>query len=254
MSHTTVSPPAFNPANPEQGPTGHARAAADAGLALPLCERYRPRCWADVLGQPKVIATIQRLARAGALGGRAYWLSGSSGTGKTTIARLLAAEVADEFHTEELDAGELTPARLRDIEEAMRCRGWGKGGKAYLVNEAHGLRKDAIRQLLVLLERLPAHVVFVFTTTSENQESLFEDCLDANPLLSRCLVLPLARRGLAEAFARRAREIAQAHGLDGKPERAYLELVKQKRNNFRAVLQAVEAGELLADGAAEDAD
>ncbi len=39
--------------------------------------------------------------------------------------------------------------------------------KAVIVNESHGLRKDTIRQLLVLLERLPAHVVFVFTTTTD---------------------------------------------------------------------------------------
>lgn len=55
----------------------------------------------------------------------------------------------------------------------------------------------------------------IFTTTVEGQDSLFEDAIDAHPLLSRCIELPLARRGLAEAFAKRAHEIADAEGLNG---------------------------------------
>ena len=73
-----------------------------------------------------------------------------------------------------------------------------KPGRAFIVNEAHGLRKDTIRQLLVLLERLPNHVVMIFTTTNEGQESLFDDYSDANPLLSRCARLDLARRGVCQ--------------------------------------------------------
>ena len=62
------------------------------------------------------------------------------------------------------------------------------------MNEAHGLRKDVIRQMLVTLERIPSHVVWIFTTTTEGQEGLFEDYDDAAPLLSRCLPLPLSPR------------------------------------------------------------
>jgi hypothetical protein len=128
--------------------------------------------------------------------------------------------------------------------QALAQRG-SLSGRAFIVNEAHGLRKDVIRQLLVTLERIPAHVVWVFTTTVEGQESLFEDYNDASPLLSRCLRLDLSRRNLAKAFAARAQEIAKSEGLDGAPFGKYLQLVENCRNNFRAMLQAIEGGEML---------
>ncbi len=103
----------------------------------PLAEQYRPRTWADVVGQDKAIARIRALADRAGLTGRAFFLSGSSGTGKTTIGRLIAAEVASDWDTEELDAGALTVASLREIERGLSYRGMGeKGGRAVIVNEA----------------------------------------------------------------------------------------------------------------------
>ena len=211
---------------------------------MQLHEQYRPKSWSEVVGQDKALSRIETLRKRG-LAGRAYWLSGQSGTGKTTIAKLLAAEVADEHCTTELDASEVTPALLREIEQQMQLYGWGGRGRAYIINEAHGLSRPAIRQLLVLLERLPSHVVFVFTTTVEGQENLFEEKIDAHPLLSRCIEIPLARRDLAKPFAERARQIAKAEGLDGQDEGAYLRLVRNHKNNMRAVLQAIESGAML---------
>jgi hypothetical protein len=58
--------------------------------------------------------------------------------------------------------------------------------------------------------------------------------------------VPLAQRGLAEAFAKRAREIATTEGLDGQDEKQYLKLANSKQSNMRAILQEIEAGTMLA--------
>lgn len=211
-----------------------------------LAEKYRPRSWEDVVAQDKVVKQILSLKARGSLAGRAYWLSGQSGTGKTTIAKLIAAEVADEFCIEELDAAALTVADLQRIERESNSFGFGvKTGRAYLINEAHALRKPVIRQLLVYLERLPSHAVICFTTTIEGQKGMFEDCDDASPLLSRCVRLDLARQGLAKPFAERARMIAVAEGLDGKPIERYVKKMQDNGNNLRSTIQQIDAGEML---------
>lgn len=208
-----------------------------------LPEQYRPSTWSDVIGQSKVIETIDRLRPRG-LTGRAYFLSGASGTGKTTIALLIAREVACETCIEEYDAGELTGPMIRDIERRLAVRGFAPGGRAVIVNEAHGLRPEAIRSLLVALERIPSHAVWIFTTTADGKQNLF-DKEDASPLLSRCLSLELSRRGLAEPFAARALEIARREGMDGQPLEKYVALAKECRNNMRAMLSAIEAGVMI---------
>jgi len=67
---------------------------------MQLYEKYRPKKLGGVLGQSKAVKKIERLLERG-WGGRAYWISGASGTGKTTLARIIAAHGADDWFIDE---------------------------------------------------------------------------------------------------------------------------------------------------------
>ena len=123
-----------------------------------LFERYRPRTWSDVVAQDKLVAKVNALRPRG-LGGRAYWIAGPSGAGKTTCGRLIAKEVAAEHAIIELDASEVTPADVREWQKQFRGKPLGSIGWGILLNEAHGMRKDTIRALLVVVgaARLRCH-------------------------------------------------------------------------------------------------
>ena len=103
----------------------------------------------------------------------------------------------------------------------------------------------AVQAWLTLLDPLPHRRLVVFTTTEKVKDGLFGPF--GGPLLSRCKVFEFTNQGLAPLFAARTREIADAEGMNGKPAAAYLRLVQDCKNNFRAVLQAIESGEMLAE-------
>ncbi len=208
-----------------------------------LYEQYRPQNWEDVKGQDAIVARIAMMRKRG-LAGKAYFLTGASGSGKTTIARLIGKEIADDFMVREVDAPGLSVADLDEIERSASVFGWGqKTGRVFILNEAHALRAACVDKLLTMLERIPSHVAFIFTTTSEGALD-FNDSPHAKAFLSRCVRLDLARRDLAKPFAERLREIALAEGFgDISPEKA-LKAVQIRFNNLRACLMALESGEL----------
>jgi len=152
-----------------------------------LYRRYRPQTFAQVIGQEPVTRTLRNAIAAGQVA-HAYLLSGTRGTGKTSIARLIAKAVnctkakdAEPCDTCEscvairegrfLDLIEIDAAsnrgidEMRDLREKVRFAPSDGRYKVYVIDEAHQLTNEAFNALLKTLEEPPAHVIFVLATT-----------------------------------------------------------------------------------------
>jgi len=210
---------------------------------MTLAEKYRPKMLAEVVGQEKAVRVLSRIAPR--FGGRAFYLQGKSGQGKTTIARIIAREVADpKYGTWEKTGRELTVADLKDFRDRWSQKSWLTDGYALIVNESHGMNRPVIEVFLDILEGLPENAIVIFTTTIDGAE-LFEEHIDAGPFASRCIKLALTSQGFCIAAAKRLKQIAQAEGCDGQPESAYVALMRDNGSNMRAALNAIETGEMI---------
>jgi len=216
---------------------------------MKLYEKYRPKTFNDVLGQEKAVKRLNIALKCEGFTG-AFWIEGKSGTGKTTLARILAdenCEACDIFEFKKIGQDFIDTVD-KVIRERKSIEQWGKDvelpNTCFIINEAQGLKLEIMRQLLMHMESSGKGIVFVFTTT----ERKFETIKDASALLSRCNKITLTNQKLKETFAERLAEIAVLEELTemGNDLKKRTEkLVEKCNNNMRLCWNEVASGALL---------
>ena len=152
---------------------------------MSLYRKYRPLSFADVVGQEHVVTTLEQAAAQEKLS-HAYLFAGGRGTGKTSVARILAKilmirGIKDEKIQKqiikgveegtivdllEIDAASNTGVdNIRDLIEKIQFSPVAAGAKVYIIDEVHMLSKGAFNALLKTLEEPPPYAYFILATT-----------------------------------------------------------------------------------------
>jgi len=158
---------------------------------LSLYRRHRPRTFDEVVGQEHIVRTLRNAIELGKVH-HAYLFVGSRGTGKTSMAKLLACALNAEggprvdFSLDDpacraimagnsLDVVEMDAASnnsvddIRELRENVALAPMGGGSRVYILDEAHMLSTSAWNAFLKTLEEPPQHVVFVLATTEAHK-------------------------------------------------------------------------------------
>ena len=158
-----------------------------AGLYQVLYRKWRPKKFADVVGQPQVTVTLKNELKSGRIA-HAYLFTGSRGTGKTTCAKILAKAVnclnpvdgdpcgecdicrgvenGSVMDIMEIDAASNNGVEnIRTLREEANFTPAAAKYRVYIIDEVHMLSVGAFNGLLKTLEEPPEHVVFILATT-----------------------------------------------------------------------------------------
>jgi DNA polymerase-3 subunit gamma/tau len=210
-----------------------------------LYRKYRPQDFEEVVGQEAIVRTLKNAISSGQMR-QAYLFAGPRGTGKTSLARILAKglncaqgptptpdKVCNPCVTiangTSLDVIEMDAASQRGIDDIREIRervvlqpAEGRY-KVYILDEAHQLTDAAWNALLKLIEEPPPHLVFVFCTT---------DLSKVLPTVrSRCQTFVFARPRLPD-LVRRLRHVADAEGIEASDQALAL-VARSARGSFR---------------------
>ncbi len=196
-----------------------------------LYRKWRPQTFQDVVGQEAVVQTLQQALRSGRLH-HAYLFAGPRGTGKTSLARLVAkaanclAEPAqrpcgtcvncqaisqgEAMDLYEIDAASHTGVdNIREILDKVVLRPALLRYKVYIIDEVHMLSTAAFNALLKTLEEPPEHVIFILATTEAHKVPA--------TVLSRCQRFEFRRLALTQLVGR-MQAICAAEGLEAETE------------------------------------